>query len=102
MVSRSLPAASWAEMRLLVDLIRRYSLRESSGCIEPRSEANENPLRCVGDDELLLPFPERIESDRFLVEVSCFVHVRSAEDLFVEGTSLLNSARTGRMTFAVA
>lgn len=78
MEMRSLAAASWAETRLLADLIRRKMRFESSGWTEPRREERLNTRRwglavvCV----LLLPWEwvdapelrleERMERARFL------------------------------------
>lgn len=72
MLTRSRPADSWAPTTLLDVLISLYSLRDSSGWMEPRSEDSEKPTRWdpppPPEDEPVPPLvlPERMERLRCL------------------------------------
>src|SRR6478735_7092258 len=67
METRARPAVSWAPMRLFSDLMRRKSLRDSSGWTWPRSELKEKPrLAPAPAPELPLDLLDRMESARFL------------------------------------
>lgn len=67
-LTRSLAADSWAEIRLFSDLISRNSRRDSSGWIVPRSDENENPLRLPLEETPppLLRLLDRMDRARFL------------------------------------
>lgn len=77
MATRSRPAASCADTRLLVVLISRYRRRDSSGWTEPRSDDRLKPMRCEPDEApapLPLPPPplcERMDRARFLQDRTC-------------------------------